>query len=64
MPISEYWGNGSCEVIGVVAVVKNLEIKGQNENMKLAIQAGRKVNPGEDNRDLQRQNGRSNEEVK
>lgn len=52
MLISEYWGNGSCEVIGVVAVVKNLEIKGQNENMKLAIQAGRRVNPGEDNGDL------------
>jgi len=52
MLISEYRGNGSCGVIGVVVAVKNLEIKGQNENMKLAIQAGRNVNPGEDNRDL------------
>ena len=45
-------GNGSCEAIGVVAVVKTLEIKGRNETMKLAIQAGRKANPGEGNRDL------------
>jgi len=52
MPMSEYWGNESCEAIGVAVVVKTLEIKGRNENMKLAIQAGRKANPGEHNRDL------------
>ena len=64
MPISECWGNGSCEAIGVVAVVKTLEVKGRNEDMELAIQAGRKANPGEGNRGLQWQNGRSNEEVR
>lgn len=39
-------GERSCVVIGVVAIVRTLEIKGRNENMKLATQAGRKVKPG------------------
>jgi hypothetical protein len=38
--------------IGVTAVVKTHKIKGRNENAKLVIQAGRKVESGEDNRDL------------